>query len=310
MKVPNFLVVGAAKSGTTSLSNYLRQHPQIFMASPKEPRFITSQFLKFPLNGPGDKFVEKEFVKDFDSYQRLFESADHFKAVGEASADTLYYGQRSVEIIKKYIGQPKIIIILRDPTARAHSAWKMMTHRVRETLSFEEALEAESDRIASNWEIVWHYRACGLYSGQVEVFSKAFPEVKIVLSDDLRKAPQQTCSDLFEFLGVDPEFSPQTAEKWNVSKAPVFPSVYRLFLANPALYEWIKRIKKPSRFDIRRKVLDFTRTLFERDAVPMATETEKALRSFYESDLTKLEMSIGRDLSKWKHGRSQTGIGE
>lgn len=90
-KLPNFLLVGAAKCGTSSLHKYLDQHLQIFMSKVKEPRFISSQVIPFPLNGPGDHKVESWYVKKYRDYLKLFESAEGYPAVGESSADTLLF---------------------------------------------------------------------------------------------------------------------------------------------------------------------------------------------------------------------------
>ena len=113
--LPNFLIVGAAKSGTTSLYRYLQQHPDIFMSQKKEPKFFSSQFLKFPFVGPGDQNMELSICKTFDKYESLFKYADNIKAVGEASADNLYYYTHAIPLIKKYLGNVKILIILRNP---------------------------------------------------------------------------------------------------------------------------------------------------------------------------------------------------
>ena len=90
-KLPNFLLVGAAKCGTSSLHKYLDQHPEIFMSKVKEPRFISSQVTPFPLRGPGDHKVEAWYVKNYEDYVKLFEEAGDHQAVGECSADTLYF---------------------------------------------------------------------------------------------------------------------------------------------------------------------------------------------------------------------------
>lgn len=114
-KLPNLLLVGAAKCGTSSLHKYLDQHTGIFMSKVKEPRFISSQVTPFPLNGPGDHKVEAWYVKNYEDYLKLFEEAGDKQAVGESSADTLYFYKGTIPVIKQYLGDPKIIIMLRNP---------------------------------------------------------------------------------------------------------------------------------------------------------------------------------------------------
>jgi hypothetical protein len=74
-KLPNFSIVGAAKCGTTAVAEYCEQHPQIFMSNIKEPKFISSHFLDFPLRGPGDDFVEAFTIKKYEEYAHLFRKA-------------------------------------------------------------------------------------------------------------------------------------------------------------------------------------------------------------------------------------------
>jgi len=118
MPLPNFLIVGAAKAGTTSLGNYLSAHPNVFLSTPSEPKFLTSGFLEFPHQGPGDAEIDEGVISDFDEYKRLFEGGKTAEARGEASADLLYYHERAIPVIREVLGDPKIIIILRDPVER------------------------------------------------------------------------------------------------------------------------------------------------------------------------------------------------
>ena len=110
-KLPNFLIVGAAKSGTTSLYHYLKEHPEIYMSPVKEPKFITSQFLTFPFEGKGDEKVEKNIIKSFREYCNLFKDVNNEKIIGEASVDNIYFNDDAIKNIKKYLGNVKIVIV-------------------------------------------------------------------------------------------------------------------------------------------------------------------------------------------------------
>ena len=136
--LPNFLVVGAGKSGTTSLYHYLKAHPDVFMSRIKEPGFIVAQFIKMPQSGVGDE--RQSTVGNFSDYCRLFEDAEGKKAVGEASNDNLYHYERAIPYIKRFFGDIKIIIILRNPVDRAFSAYTYLLRDNREFLTFEEDL--------------------------------------------------------------------------------------------------------------------------------------------------------------------------
>ena len=96
MSLPNFLIIGAAKSGTTSLWSYLKQHPEVFMCKPKEPNFFIFEGLKLPhyLGNGYEKTLIRKFYKNrvtnFKSYQELFQDAGEAKAISEASVRYLY----------------------------------------------------------------------------------------------------------------------------------------------------------------------------------------------------------------------------
>src|SRR3954463_6801674 len=93
-KLPNFLIIGAAKSGTTALFKYLEQHPEVFISEPKEPHFLA--LANHPLNfsGPGDdQMMNSRAITDLSRYEKLFSSANGAKVIGEGSVSTLYYPQ-------------------------------------------------------------------------------------------------------------------------------------------------------------------------------------------------------------------------
>ena len=145
--LPNFLIVGAAKAGTTSLFEYLGEHPQIFTPAKKEPKFFSYGCYPSPLKGPGDDLVESQIVKNFDEYKKLFDNSDAYPLRGEASPDSLYYWNGAIPKIKKILGDVKIIIMIRNPANRAFSNYMHLIRDGRETLNFEAALDAEEYRI-------------------------------------------------------------------------------------------------------------------------------------------------------------------
>ena len=136
IKLPNFLIVGAAKSGTSSLHNYLNQHPDIFLPTynihgvkVKEPRFLISKLVKDRLH---------EGIWTLEEYQSLFFNCVDYSAVGESTVLYLYYYEEAIKNIKKYLGNNiKIIIMLRNPIERAYSAYNFLVRRgIKEKLSF------------------------------------------------------------------------------------------------------------------------------------------------------------------------------
>lgn len=232
-RLPNLLIVGAPKSGTTAAAAALAAHPEVFMSPLKEPKFLTAQVIERPLAGPGDRWVESLWVRDLEAYRRLFRRAGATPVVGEASVDTLYFHDRVIPVIRDLLGEPRIVIFLRDPVARAYSAWKQLRRDGREPLGFEAALEAEPERIAAHWEFMWHYVAVGRYAAQVEAFLAAFPQVHIVWHHELRADPAAEMARLARFLGVDPGHRFRFQEVHNPSAVPRSPVARWLFSVGP-----------------------------------------------------------------------------
>ena len=299
-KLPNLLIVGAAKCGTSSLHKYLDQHPQIFMSEHKEPRFISSQVTPFPLNGPRDHKVEAWYVKNYDDYAKLFEGAEGYPVVGEASADTMYFYKGTIPVIKQYLGDPKIIIMLRNPVKRAFSAYQHLVRDQREELSFEDGLKEEPNRIRDNWELIYHYTAASLYYDAVKAFMENFSSVKVVMTEDQEKRPQQVLRDVFRFLGVDPNVDVNTEIRYNMSGKPKSQWLHQfLFEGNMA-----RKIAQP-----------IVRTLFSQETririaarlqeknlerLTINPDTKTKLQQYFEEDIQKLEKLLSRDLSLWR----------
>lgn len=299
-KLPNFLIVGAAKCGTSSLHRYLEQHPEIFMSKVKEPRFITSQVNPFPLNGPGDHKVEAWYVKKLEDYQKLFEGVENYKAVGESSADTLYFYESSIPVIKQYLGDPKIIIMLRNPVKRAFSAYQHLVRDLREDLSFEDGLKEESNRIRNNWELIYHYTAVSMYHDSVKAFLENFTSVKIILTEDQEKKPQQSLRDVFKFLEVDPNCDVNTELRYNMSGKPKSRWIHKLLfegnvarkLAQPIVRTFLSAETR-TRIAIKIQEKNLTR-------MTINPETKAKLHGVFEEDIKKLEALLNRDLSNWR----------
>jgi hypothetical protein len=296
--LPNFLIAGAAKSGTTSLYYYLKGHPDIYLSPVKEPCFFTFQTLDLPQQGIDDD--KKFYIRTFEDYCRLFQGADGKKAVGEASADTVYFYEKTIPVIKRLLGDPAIIILLRNPVTRAFSAYTHLVRDNREPLSFEEGLALEEDRIQRNWQCMWHYKTRGLYFAQVKTFMESFSRVKVLLHDDLKKTPMSVVKEVFEFLGVDPSYQPTDTEtQYNTSGIPRFKSLNNVFL--------MKNIAQRTIRNTGSFLLTEDRWVKLRDTLrgkllvkaEMRPETRAYLQQFFREDILKLQELTGKDLSAW-----------
>ena len=297
IRLPNFLIVGMSRCGTTSLFHYLKEHPDVFMSSTKEPSFFLAQFKPVPEKGIGDD--ERKYYQDVEDYCRLFKKAGNRKAIGEASSENLYHSEKVIPSIQKYLGNPKIIISLRNPVERAFSAYTYLISQNREFLSFEEGLEQEEKRRRDGWRQIWFYQDAGFYFRRVKAYLENFGEVKICLFDDLKKSPGSLVQDIFRFLGVDSSVVPDVTVRYKTSGIPRSKKINRLFEEPTRLRSLVRGVGK--------LVLKEDRWIKWRDRlkaksyakVEIKAETGKYLENAYREDILKLQDLIHRNLSRW-----------
>lgn len=293
--LPNFLVIGASKCGTTALYYYLKQHPDISFPDLKEPKYFSSVGIKFPHNGVGDSSVDKHAIKHFDSYKKLFASIKN-KRVGEASPDTIYYHEQTAALIKEKLGDIPIIIMLREPVRRAFSAYMYLKRDSRETLTFLEGLDAEENRISENWDFIWAYKKCGLYTNQVQSFVTNFSNVKIILQEDLKNKTAETLKETYSFLGVDDTFKTDISIRHNESGIPNNMISRFLLSRNNAVSTVIRELMKQI---IPRFLLEKVASKSLKKA-SVSVDEIAYLKPYFHEDICALEQLIERDLSSWK----------
>ncbi len=293
--IPNFIIVGVARCGTTSLFHYLKQHPEIAMSKIKEPKYFSSCDLKLPQNGIGDNTVNTKVITDENSYEKLFFGLNNYKAVGEASSDYFYYYKNVIPRIKQKFGDIKIIVCLRNPVDRAFSAYNNLLRDSREYLPFNEALIAEEERTSKNWDWMWHYKKGGLYSKALENYQKEFTNVKVVLFDDLKLNTDMVLNDLFMFLGVKSNLKIDVSTKYSYSGKP-----------KNSLISFLTNRKNPFVFFLREVVLRLmprkylekvASKVFEKETID--SDVQNYLKSFFKDDILKLQLLIKRDLKNW-----------
>lgn len=293
-KLPNFLVVGAAKCGTTSLYYYLKQHPDIYLSERKEGRFLSG--LKGTFTGPGDSSLNESIIESLDDYTKLFENVADEKMIGDISPEYLYYYDKTIRNIKQILGDVKIIIILRNPLDRAYSAYQHMRRDGRETLTFEEACVHEDIRLEKGWEHLWAYTKGSYYFSAVKAYMENFSQVKVLLFDDLKRDALQTVWEICDFLDVDKNFQPETGEKYNYSGIPRNQVLDRFF-RNPGILS-----KMIVRNVIPRSLIDKIKKSIYRFSLKK-TSLDKKVRAEmlrkYEYDIAHLGRLLERDLSFW-----------
>ena len=199
MNLPNLLIVGAAKSGTTSLHNYLKQHPDIFMSNHKEPHFLIN-------NEIGVNRIPKG-INNLQDYSNLFSNGASQKYRGESSAMYLQFPEIAIKNIDRYLDEDvKIIIMLRNPIERAFSGYQhVKRYNLDEDLDFEDALEISEQRYFTNNNITpaSRYIHIGMYNEFVRKFKTKFKtNVHIIIYKDFINNTNQELSRLFSFLGI------------------------------------------------------------------------------------------------------------
>ncbi|XVV09285.1 sulfotransferase family protein [Actinoplanes sp. CA-131856] len=204
MPLPDFLIAGVPKAGTTALHAALVQHPDLFLPAVKEPKFFLSDGPPPTTGGPGDVQTYQEHVWRQEEYEALFAPAPPSATLGEATPFYLY-DLKAHERIKALIPSARLIILLRDPVDRAHSNWTHLWNAGLEPeADFLTACRAEEARKAAGWAAFWHYVSLGKYGEQVRHLYEHFPREQVLLmryrelKDDPAAALDRVCS----FLGV------------------------------------------------------------------------------------------------------------
>src|SRR5690606_6126398 len=206
---------------------------------------FTYKFLKNKYKGPGDDYTLKKCVKTLSEYKKLFSKAPENVIKGEASVDMLYYHEEVVPELKSCIGDPKIIIMLREPSARAFSAYKHMVRDGREDKSFEEGLLLERERMSNGYEFIWSYKQESMYYSGVEHYLNNFSHVKVIIFEDFISNQEKTVNDTLSFLGVNNSEPIKIKEAIiNKSGKPKSKLIHNFFATDNIIKTFFKKILK------------------------------------------------------------------
>jgi len=292
--LPNFLLIGAAKGGTSSLWDFLKEHPQVFMPEIKETNFFALEGVKPQFRGPGDEPLNRGAITDLQTYQRIFEGVTDERAVGEASTVYLYH-PGAPRRIKTYIPQAKIIAVLRNPIERAFSSYMHLIRDGREPVrDFAAALRLEPERIAANWEHLWHYKAMGFYYSQLSRYYELFESqnIRVYLFDDLIADEQAVLLDLMQFLGV--EDLKITLKRLNASSHTRIPRIKLI----EGLISGDNKVKTAVRRLLPASFVSGARMLLT-SKLELTAPVRRELVEVYREDIRRLETLIDRDLRSW-----------
>ncbi|WP_067621209.1 sulfotransferase family protein [Alicyclobacillus acidiphilus] len=302
MPRPNFFIVGAAKSGTSSLDRYLGQHPEVYIPPKKEAHFFSIPDFPPVFRGPGDEGMNQYTIRDRDMYYHLFDGVAGEKAIGESSVFYLYY-PGTAQRMKQEIPDAKIIIMLRNPVDRAFSAYMHLIRDEREHRSFRESLAKEAEFKANDFEPMWYYRELGLYSEQVKRYLETFgrDRVKVIIFEEFVKDAVSGVQDVAAFLGVSTDFVPDTSIRHNESGVPKSRLLYN-FISKP---HGIKELVKPLVPTGVRERLGNQAKSMVLERAQMDPDVRSELEAYFAEDVKKLEELLHRDLSVWRKVKSR-----
>jgi len=302
--LPNFLIVGAQKAGTSSVYQYTREHPDVYMSEVKEPEFFALEGREVNHRGP-DGCTPNENDRqytDLETYQRLFDNVDGETAVGEAS--TLYlYSPRAPERIHHYVPDAKLIAILRNPVERAYSAFLMAKRSGNEPLSFAEALAAEEERTENGFGYLWRYKDFGRYHEQLRRYLEHFSrgQLRVFLLEDLKNDPEGLTAEIYRFIGVDDTYSPDVSLTHNKGGVPRSDLIEEILSTDSIVKDALKGvIPETVREHIRHFIRDanYSKPTLDRSV-------RRALTGSFEQEILRLQDLIDRDLSHWLNPESE-----
>lgn len=268
-RMPTFLIVGAMRSGTSSLVHYLRRHPDIFISQPKELHFF-----------------DHHYERGIDWYGQQFSGAQGTIQIGEATPNYMY-DRVAVDRMVHLLPDVKLIAILRNPVARAYSHYWHNRSRGKEPLDFDEALQAEPARLALSAEkaTTFSYADRGRYDRQLRYLLDRFPRqaLKVLLFEDLESGPDGVVTEACGHLNLAP--LPNTVAGVAVNEYTEFRSLTLRRLA--------KRLPSPlarlaAGINVRRG----------RGYIPLSPDIRRRLELLYRDEIELASELTGRDLGK------------
>lgn len=276
---PNFFAVGPPKAGTTSIYAHLKGHPQVFLPDVKEPNYFSTR--------PGISF---------EDYRRLYWNAARFPAIGDMTPYYLW-DEKTPRNIRVVSPGAKIIIVLRDPIARAYSHFLMYRRTgIDPEPSFEKALRRCDNRDDRLWEFSHEYVELGMYHRPVQRYMDVFGPGRVLtlLFDDLARNPREFFAQIAHHLGIDPQplETEDVGAARNTFRTPKFQNLYRRVRQSPAKKVLMQCLPERAQHWLRESPMLYG--VGKRPALDNAAR--KILQEIYDPDLCRLERLLGRKL--------------
>ena len=301
MPLPNLLIIGAQKSGTTALYTALARHPQVFMSIIKEPWFFALQSKSSPYGGPNAARYNSIFYTDMAAYQTLFANAGAARYRGEASTAYLMADcvEAAAENIHRAIPDVKIIAILRQPADRIYSAFcylRMLQFEPEE--DFARALIAENSAARADWPPDFRYRRNGEYAKLLAPYLARFDraQMRVYLHDEFLAQPEAMLQDLFGWLEIDETIQSDMQERVQVTRRTRNEMFKRLLQKRTGLRSAVGNLI-PTAW--RQKFINALWTANKTKFPPLSAEMRQTLTEEYRPDILQLQEILDRDLGHW-----------
>jgi len=302
---PDFIIAGAARSGTSALARYLDAQDGVSFSKPKETHFLAHANERVAYGDPGaDHLINDHAVTDPDAWFAIFDALPA-GLKGEGSVSTLAFPDASLPNIERYCpADVKVIVCLREPVARMHSSWLYLHSRGQETIDdFEDALAAEPTRTADNWHHMWRYRALSTYGPQLDAFIDALgrDRVHIVIAERLDGLDSPEFAAVATFLNID--LSDQGTEFGEINRGgvPNQSPAARLVMAlqkSSALVDIVRRLIP---IELRERMHS---RLFDRPELD--DDLWQRLHPEWESTIAAVEAHVG-PIPEWRRPPSMAG---
>jgi hypothetical protein len=292
---PTFVIAGAARAGSTALSETLRAHPDVWLTQPKEPHYLAFAGEEPAFSGPGDaETINRVAVTDPAAYRELYRGGETRAARGDASVSTLYYADVAGPRLKELNPEAKVVLVLRDPVDRAFSSHQYLRNRGFEPEpDFLTAVADEPRRIEQGWHHLWHYTAMSRYADDVERLREVMgaDQVGIWWYDDMVAPESGAVEEVHRFLGLDPAAGAEAMSRVNASgreRSAAAAGAMHAASRSRVLRSVVKTVVP---FGVRERIRNLN---LKQSDTPRPVRT--ALLPVLGPDLDRLEQVIGREV--------------
>jgi hypothetical protein len=308
MALPDFLIAGVPKAGTTALHAALSRHPGLYLSPIKEPKFFLTDGPPPTKGGPGDALTYREHVWERDRYEALFDAAPPGAPRGEATPLYLY-DPDAMRRIHRLIPDVKLIVVIRDPVERAHSNWTHLWSAGLEPVGdFVLACAEEERRIAAGWASFWHYTGIGRYGAQLDHAFSLFAreQVHVLRYRRLIDDPAGTLNGICGFLGVEGGVLSEIPRE-NVTAHPEQTVAHRAVSLGMRASAAVGRRLPGSAATAATHRLERFLQRGRRERQPLSWEQREAILPKFTADIKLLETVLGEDFSDWLAPRDRSG---